>query len=192
MADTIARLLDQVSAARSVRGSQTALYVAPRLRPYRWLVAELGARYDRTSWTGDASLSPRANVMLTLTPATTLRLAVGRYAQSQEVFALQVQDGVTAFGREDVAEHRVVGIEQRVGLIAMVRVEAYERRIIRQEPRYINLRGDLRVFPELEPDRVLLSSTSGRAHGVELSVRGLGRGGVDWAAGYTYSRVTDR
>lgn len=192
VADTIARLLDQVSAARSVRGSQTALYVAPRLRPYRWLVAELGARYDRTSWTGDASLSPRANVMLTLTPATTLRLAVGRYAQSQEVFALQVQDGVTAFGREDVAEHRVVGIEQRVGLIAMVRVEAYERRIIRQEPRYINLRGDLRVFPELEPDRVLLSSTSGRAHGVELSVRGLGRGGVDWAAGYTYSRVTDR
>ncbi len=192
VADTIARIPERVSASRSVGGSQLGVYVAPRLRPLRWLVAELGARYDRTTWSGDASVSPRANVMITLTPATTLRLATGRYAQPQQAFALQVQDGVEQFGREDVAQHRVIGLEQRVGLIAVARIEAYERRVLRQEPRYINLRGDLRVFPELEPDRVFLPATSGQARGVEFSLRGLGRGGLDWAASYAYARATDR
>ena len=192
IADTIARLPELVSARRSVTGSQLGVYVAPRLRPVRWLVAELGVRYDRTTWSGDASVSPRANVMITLTPATTLRLAAGRYAQPRQAFALQVQDGVTAFGREDVTQHRVIGLEHRLGRSALARVEAYERRVTRQEPRYINLRGDLRVFPELEPDRILLPATSGRARGLEFSLRGLGRGGLDWAASYAYARVTDR
>jgi hypothetical protein len=181
-----------VNAGRDVRGSQTGLYLAPRLRPVRWLVAELGARWDRTSWSGDASTSPRANVMITLSPTTTLRLAAGRFAQPQQTFALQIQDGVTSFAREDVTQHRVVGIEQRFGLLAIARAEAYERRTTQQAPRYINLRADMRVFPELEPDRVFLPSTSGRARGLELSLRGLGRGGVDWAASYAFARVTDR
>lgn len=192
IADTIARVPELVFASRSVTGNQLGAYVAPRLRPVRWFVAELGLRYDRTTWSGDASVSPRANVMLTLSPATTVRLAAGRYSQPRQAFALQVQDGVTEFGREDVAQHRVIGIEHRFATIALGRVEAYERRITREEPRYINLRGDLRVFPELEPDRMLLPATSGRAHGVEVSLRGLGRGGVDWAASYAYARVTDR
>ena len=192
VADTLARIPTPVNALRSVHGSQVSVYVAPRLRPVRWLVAELGARYDRTTWSGDASLSPRANVMVTLSPATTLRLAAGRYAQPQQSFALQIQDGVTTFGREDVTQHRVVGLEQRIGLSAIVRVEAYERRVTYESPRYINLRADIRVFPELEPDRVYLPATSGRARGVEFSVRGLGRGGMDWAASYAYARVTDR
>lgn len=192
IADTIARIPTLVASNRSVRGRQHGAYVAPRLRLARWLVAEVGARYDRTSWTGDASVSPRANVMLTLSPATTLRLAAGRYAQPRQAFALQVQDGVTEFGREDVSQHRVIGLEHRLGRSALARVEAYERRVTRQEPRFINLRGDLRVFPELEPDRILLTATSGRARGLEFSLRGLGRGGVDWAASYAFARVTDR
>jgi hypothetical protein len=192
IADTIARIPTLVSSGRSVRGSQLGAYVAPRLRPVRWLVAELGVRYDRTTWSGDASVSPRGNVMLTLSPATTLRLAAGRYSQPRQAFALQVQDGVTEFGREDVSQHRVIGLEHRLGRSALARVEAYERRLTRQEPRFINLRGDLRVFPELEPDRILLPATSGRARGLEFSLRGLGRGGVDWAASYAYARVTDR
>lgn len=192
VADTLARIPVRVNAGRSVDGNQLAFYVAPRLRPARWLVTEIGVRYDRTSWSGDASLSPRANVMVTLSPTTTLRLAAGRYAQAQQAYALQIQDGVTQFGREDVTQHRVVGIEQRFGLTAMARAEVYERRVTFEQPRYINLRADLRVFPELEPDRAFLPATSGRARGVEFSLRGLGRGGFDWAASYTYARVTDR
>lgn len=192
VADTIARIPEAVVGARDASGHQMGLYIAPRLRPVRWLVAELGARYDRTSWSGDASVSPRANILLTLSPTTTLRLAVGRYTQPQQAFALQVQDGVTDFASEDVAQHLVAGVEQRLALRAMIRVEAYQRRVTRQAPRYISLRGDMRVFPELEPDRVFLPSTSGRAHGVEVGVRGLGLGAVDWAVSYTRARVTDR
>jgi len=192
IADTIARIPTLVSSGRSVRGSQLGAYVAPRLRPVRWLVAEFGVRYDRTTWSGDASMSPRANVLLTLSPATTLRLAAGRYTQPRQAFALQVQDGVTEFGRADESQHRVIGLEHRLGRSALARVEAYERRVTRQEPRFINLRGDLRVFPELEPDRILLPATSGRARGLEFSLRGLGQGGVDWAASYAFARVTDR
>lgn len=192
VADTVARIPTRVSASREPGGYQIGLYVAPRLRPARWLVLEAGGRYDRTSWSGDASFSPRANAMVTLSKTTTLRLAAGRYAQPQPSYALQIQDGVTQFAHEDVAQHRVVGLEQRLGLAAIARVEAYERRMTREAPRFINLRADMRVFPELEPDRALLTATTGRARGVELSLRGLGQGGVDWAVSYSYARVTDR
>jgi hypothetical protein len=192
VADTVARLAEPVSATRDVSGHMLGLYVAPRIRPVRWLVAEVGLRYDQATWSGDASFSPRANVLFTVSPTTTVRVAVGRYTQPQQAFALQVQDDVAAFGAEDVAQHRVVGVEHRIGLLAIVRAEAYERRLLREAPRYVNLRGDLRVFPELEPDRVLLDATSGRARGFELSVRGIGLGAFDWAASYAYARVTDR
>ena len=192
VADTLARIPTIVKSARDVSGGQLGVYLASRLRPVPWFVAELGARYDRTSWTGDASVSPRANVLLTLTPVTTLRFAVGRYAQPQQAFALQIQDGVSQFGREDVSQHRVVGIEQRFGLVALARVEAYERRVTYESPRYINLRADLSVFPELESDRALLTATTGGARGVEFSLRGLGQGGMDWAVSYAHARVTDR
>ncbi len=192
VADTLARIPLLVNTGRSVGGSQLGLYIAPRLRPARWLVAEFGARYDRTSWSRDVSLSPRANVVVTLSRATTLRLALGRYAQPQQAYALQIQDGVTQFACEDVTQHRVVGLEQRFGLFAIARVEVYERLVTNEAPRYINLRGDLRVFPELEPDRAYLPATSGRARGVELSVRGFGRSGLDWAVSYAHARVTDR
>ncbi len=192
VADTLARIPVPVTAVRAVSGSQWSMYVAPRLRPLRWLVAELGARYDVTPWSGDRSLSPRANVLVTLSPATTLRLATGRYAQPQQAFALQVQDGVQQFGHEDVTQHRVIGLDQRLGMFAMARVEAYERRVTYEAPRYINLRADLRVYPELEPDRAFLPAASGRARGVEFSLHGLGQGGLDWAVSYAYARVTDR
>ena len=190
--DTIATLRTTVREAFDAHGVQWGVYVAPRVRPVSWLVAEVGARYDNTSWGGDRSVSPRANVMVTLGPRTTLRLAAGRYTQSQQLFGLQVQDGVTAFGRADVAEHRVVGLEHRFGLVAVAKVEMYERSVVQERPRYINLRGDIHVFPELELDRALLAATSGKATGVEWSVHGLALGGFDWAASYTNARVTDR
>ena len=192
VADTIARTPTLVNAERHAGGSQLGVYVAPRWRPVRWLVAEVGARFDRTGWSHDATFSPRANVVLTVTPSTSLRVAMGRYAQPQQAYALQVQDGVTAFAREDVTQHRVIGLEQRFGLFAIGRAEVYERRATYESPRYINLRGDLRVFPELEADRALLTATSGRAQGVELSLRGLGQGGLDWALSWTHARVFDR
>ena len=190
--DTIANVRVPVSVARPVDGTQWSVYVAPRVRPVSWLVAELGARYDHTSWSGDASVSPRANALVTLGPRTTLRLGIGRYAQPQQLFGLQVPDGISTFGAEDVAEHRVVGLEHRFGLVAVAKVEAYERRVTRERPRYINLRADIQVFPELEPDRLLLPATTGKATGVEYSAHGLGTHGVDWAASYTHARVTDR
>jgi TonB-dependent Receptor Plug Domain len=192
IADTIANITLPVNAGVSKSGSQLGLYVAPRLRPVRWLVAEVGARVDQTTWSGDRSVSPRANVMVTLSPSTTLRLAAGRYTQPQQVFALQVQDGVSEFGKEDVSEHRVIGVERRFGLFAIAKVEAYERRVTSEEPRFINLRGDLQVFPELSKDRVLLPATRGKATGVEYSIRGLGVGAFDWAASYARASVTDR
>jgi len=192
VADTLARIPTPVNAARTVHGSQWSVYAAPRVRPVRWLVAELGVRYDVTGWSRDRSASPRANVLVTLSPTTTLRLAAGRYAQPQQAYSLQAQDGVQQFAREDVAQHRVIGLDQRFGMFAMARVEAYERRVTYEAPRHINLRADLRVYPELESDRALLPATSGRARGVEFSLHGLGTGGVGWAATYAYARVTDR
>lgn len=191
-ADTLASVQEVVDIGVKTQGIQWGVYVAPRVRPVSWLVAELGVRYDDTEWSGDRNVSSRANVMITLGPRTTLRLAAGRYAQPQQVFGLQVADNVATFGAADIAEHRVVGLEHRFGLIAVAKVEAYERRVTQERPRYINLRGDVEVFPELELDRALLPATSGKATGVEFSVHGLDLGGFNWAMSYANARVTDR
>ncbi|MBI3504434.1 MAG: hypothetical protein HY059_06300 [Proteobacteria bacterium] len=190
--DTLVNAAVPVSVALTADGDQRGIYLAPRIRPWPWLVAEVGARYDETWWSGTGSVSPRANVLVTLGPKTTLRLAAGRYVQPQQIFGLQVQDSVTKFGAPDVAEHRTIGLEHRFGLIAIAKLEVYERRLTQERPRYINLRSDVHVFPELELDRAYLPATSGCATGVEASVHGLAVGGFDWALSYTNASVTDR
>ena len=188
-----ARVIDlrTIDAKLAPSGSQLSAWLAPRWKPVSWLVAEVGARYDNSSWTGDRDFSPRANVMIALGAKTALRVAAGKYAQAQELWGLQVQDGVQNFGKSDLAEHHVIGLEHHPAAHSTIRIEAYERVTTRERPRYITLRANTEVFPELMIDRLLLDATSGMARGVELSVRVTPAEGLEWSASFTRARVTD-
>jgi hypothetical protein len=180
-----------IAASLAPAGSNLGAYVAPRVALASWLTAEAGARVDRVSYTNEALLSPRANVVATVTPRTSMRASVGRYDQSQPIFALQVGDGVKDFAPADISDQRAVSIEQQIGNGMSVRVEAYDRELVREHARYVNLRTTTDVFPEFPPDRVLLPATSGRSRGVEVLTRRQLPDGFEWTASYALASVTD-
>jgi hypothetical protein len=172
-------------------GNSLGAYVAPRVAIGSWLTAEAGARIDRTSYTTDALVSPRANIVANVTPSTSLRASVGRYDQPQPIYSLQVGDGVNTFAPADISNQRALGVEQHIGGGMSVRAEAYDREIVRERPRYVNLRLTTDVFPEFPFDRVLLLATSGRSHGVEMMARRQAIDGFEWTASYAIASVTD-
>ena len=159
--------VDTVAVNASPSGNTLGAYLSARVHPMQPLTVEAGARYDRVSWTGDRSVSPRLNAALALGPSTTLRAAWGTYYQAQAIQDLQVQDGVSTFYGAERAEHRVVGIEHGAGAVSL-RAEAYQRVLTHQRPRFANLDRTIDIFPEVENDRVLLKPQGGDARGVEL------------------------
>jgi hypothetical protein len=191
-ADTLVDDLVPYLTTMQVNGTQASAYLAPRFKPFRWLVTEIGARYDHASWSRDALVSPRANALITVSPKVSLRLATGRYVQPQQIFGLQVQDAVTTFAAADIAEHRVIGVEYKPWSNTTMRVEGYERITTQERPRYINLRSDVIVFPELNLDRTYRDAHEGVARGVELSAQVTSGTGWDLAASYAQSYVADK
>ena len=181
----------EVRADLSPSGTQFGAYLAPRLHPQRWLTAELGLRFDHVSHSRDALWSPRLNVLVALGANTALRLADGRYDQSQPIYALQVQDGTSQFNRADKSEHRVIALDRQLGRSTNARVEVYQRITSHEAPRYINLRTSGSVFPEFARDRLLVPATSGRAQGVEATLRQVFTKGHDWSATYSQARTVD-
>jgi hypothetical protein len=112
-----------------------------------------------------------------------MRAAWGSYAQPLGLYELQVQDGVDQFPRAERAEHTVLGIDHEIVPGISVGIAAYERRLSRIAPRYINLEASFDAFPEAGDDRVLFAPSEGTARGVELSLGGR-RGGAQWSASY--------
>ena len=171
-------------------GTRLGVYVAPRARFFNSLTTEIGLRYDAANYTDDALFSPRLNIAWQPHVGTSVRGAWGMYAQSQGLSSLQAPDGVDQFGPAERAEHRVVGIEQALPNGFVARVEAYDRRITHERPRYISTGPGVDVFPEITWDRVLIEPAHGRARGLEFLVsRDVAH--TDWSLGYALASVTD-
>jgi hypothetical protein len=187
----VASRRDTVTAAPGVSGTRLGAYVAQRFRPLDALAIEVGLRHDRASAAGDAVTSPRLNVSWQPRPGTTLRGAWGRYSQSQSLFAIQAEDGVTGLSRAERSEQRVLGVEQALPRGLTARVEAYDQRVSPRRPRWMNVGGDLDMLPEIAWDRVLIAAERGRARGVELLLASDARGRVDWSTSYTLASATD-
>lgn len=181
---------------RRLEGEQTSAYVSARSRPRDDLALELGLRFDEHTLTRDRHFSPRINLLYSPNADTALRAAWGYFYQSQRPYELQVEDGLTGFATAERTEQRVLGFERRIGLGSnrrplLLRLEAYQRKITDPRPRYENIYEPISIYPEIEPDRVLIAPQSSEAWGVELFLQGsLGR--HDWWVGYAYSRIQDR
>jgi hypothetical protein len=187
---TVVNRLDSTDVALSPSGSRVGVYLAQRLRPVDALTVEAGVRWDRASWSGDVA-SPRLNVSLQPFARTVVRAAWGRYSQAQALYALQAQDGVTRFFQPEIADQRVLGVEQLLPGGITGRVEAYDRRLSHERPRFVNASSSIEMFPEATWDRMLVAPTSGRARGVELFLAGDGGAHSDWSVSYALARATD-
>ena len=73
-----------------------------------------------------------------------------------------------------------------------MRLEAFRKDMDRLKPRFENLFDPHALIPELQPDRVRVDPTDGRATGVELSIGRQSPSGLQWWAAYSHMKVTDR
>lgn len=177
----------------SVEGGTLGIHTGVR-RDVGRLSLSLGWRYDEESYTGldDAVSSPRLNVRYDLSPNTKLLLAWGDYYQFQRSEALQVEDGLEAFGQAMRAEHRVIGVEHRFASDIAFRAEAYQKDYRQLRPRFTNLFDGYEPIPEAEPDRFRVDASSAESHGIELTVKRRAEAGLSWYASYVYSRIDER
>jgi outer membrane cobalamin receptor len=172
-------------------GNQYGVYIADRLRLTEPLVVEIGVRWDRQTWADDEQVSPRVNLAYSLSDRTTLRAAWGRYYQPQYPYELQVQDGMTDFFPAQRAEHVLVGVEHDLPRGYHVRVEAYHKDLSDLRPHFENQLNPIEIFPEIEPDRVMVAPERAEADGIEFVVKKTGRGPWSWLFGYAYAKAED-
>lgn len=176
---------------RTFRDDQYSGYLSDRLRLGRRLTAELGARYDQHTITGDKDLSPRFNLVFALGESSTLRTAWGYFFQSQRPYELSVEDGETQFQPSERTELFAIGYEKVLRRGATLRLEAYHRDIRDPRRRYENVFEPISSFPEIEPDRVRIVPERSTSRGIEVFLRSRRGGRVSWWVNYAYSRVED-
>jgi hypothetical protein len=174
-----------------------SVYLGDRARLLPQLTLELGLRNDRYGETHEQLASPRLNLAWDGGRAGVVRLAWGRFVQSQRLYELQVEDGETGFSPAERSEHRVLGWETALGgepanpRLAL-RLELYQRRVENPRVRFENLFQPVNMFPEVEPDRVRTAPEESRAQGIEVFLRGQPSGRLRWFANYAWSSTEDR
>lgn len=184
-------IVDTTDVATSPSTNHVAVYVAPRVRLLPSLTAEVGARLDHNSILDESIVSPRLNVSWEPREGTTVRGAWGHYSQSQQLFSLQVQDGVSEFARAENAEQRILGVEQMLPRGIAARVEAYDRHTTDARPLYTNATAEIWTFPEVMWDRMRVDRTESRDRGVEFQVGQSVGGRMDWSLGYALASSKD-
>lgn len=182
------------SVVANPEGNELGAYLAVR----RWLteplLAEVGVRWDKQTYTDlddDDQVSPRINFLYQLRPATQLRAAWGRYYQSQGIHKLQVEDGVDTFFPAERADHLVLGLSHHYPSGLSARVEAYRKDYDNLRPRYENVLDPLEIIPEGLPDRVMINPDSAEARGIEFLLKQSSNPVFNWWVGYAWSEVYD-
>ena len=175
----------------SPSGVQVGVYLGDRLRLTDPLTAEVGVRYDHTSWADDNTVSPRLNLAYVLGERTVLRGGWGRFYQTQGIHELHVQDGDENFYPAELAEHRVVGLEHVFDNEVSLRVEAYQKMLSDIHPRYQNLFNEVEFFPEVVGDRIRLEPEDGEAKGIEIFLKRDTGDRLSWWASYGLAFAED-
>jgi len=181
------------SAVVAATTTELATWAAWRAQLAVGLYGEAGLRYERYGGDLDAArASPRLNLVYDPGGTRQYRLALSRVHQPQRADELQVEDGVTRFFAPERADQLSLGLTQRIGRAANLRVDAYHKRYEDLRPRFENLLDSLELINEAEPDRVRIGASEGRAYGVELSIQASPTDRTHFWANYVYSRSEDR
>jgi hypothetical protein len=183
------------SALIDAHGEAYAAYASALVDLSRHLSIDLALRWDAQRFDSafrDDQLSPRLSLQYRYDPATVLRLSWGRMAQTQRPDELHVQDGETAFHPAQRSTNTVLSLERRIRENALLRVEAYDKRVSDPTPHYENIFDPFALLPEIELDRVRFAPDRSRMYGAELSLRWhLSRAWSGWTS-YSWSEATDQ
>ncbi len=157
-----------------------------------WL--EYGLRWDLQDIdpVHDEQVSPRFQANYRVNPDLRLFLNLGRYTQHQNLYELQLDDGLLELARPQVGDQVSVGMDWQPRSRLELRLEAYTRHIESPRARFDNIYNRWVLLPELHADRVQLTPSRARAHGTELSVGYQQSATLDWFGSYVYARSEER
>lgn len=182
---------DHYDASLDPKGAHTGGYLAVRWRPLGRVTVEPSLRFDQQSYTHESEWSPRFNAAWSIGGGT-LRAAWGIYFQAQGLHELNLSDRDAFFYGAERAEHRVLSFEREITQGLSFRLEAYERDSSRLRPRWLNFDDPYNAFPEIQPDRIKLTPTAGRARGLEFSLHGKPSRVLSWNASYALARSEEK
>ena len=173
-------------------GHHLGLYAKYKWRPLAKLYAEVGVRMDWQDYIDGTTnqVSPRVNLLYHFNSATEIRLAWGKFAQSEGIHELKVSDGLTAFQLPQESIHSVFSLMHVFNSGLRVRLEAYRKKGVDNRDYYENLTNSLTLIPELQVDRYVVRPENFTGKGVELTVDGYTRR-FDWWLNYTFSSAKD-
>jgi hypothetical protein len=172
-------------------GTSLGVYAAYRTRVSQKLATEFGFRWDRQSYTGDNQLSPRFNAIWKAGERSELRLALGRFQQSQRIHELNIEDGDTTFRPAEVSEQAEASFLHGFPGGLKFRVDAYYRKLSDLRPRYENLFEPIELFPETSEDRLAVFPREARLRGLEVMLQGDASRPLFWWASYAASSAED-
>ena len=172
-------------------GENYGAYFSDRIPLSSMLVLEAGARWDRQSITAEQQISPRLNLIFTPGSRTSFRAAWGRFFQSQSLHDLQVEDGELGIFPAQRSEHRLVAFDHAISGGLTLSACAYSKVTSNPRPHYENLFNPIQIFPEIEPDRVLVAPERSVSRGLELSLSADRGRAFAWSAGYALASARD-
>jgi hypothetical protein len=176
----------------SPAGTSWGVYVSHRARISPTLATELGVRLDRQQYTDDSQFGPRFHVLWRPSESSEFRFALGRYAQSQRIHELRVEDGQTTFLPAEISRQAELTFLRDFPGGPRLRVDAYVRELSDLRPRSENLFQPLDLFPETSEDRVAVAPSRARLRGVELLLSSDPKRSLLWSVSYTRSSAEDR
>lgn len=157
------------------------------------LALEYGLRYDLQDMdpVHDGRLSPRLQANFRLGPSLALFVNLGRYTQHQNLYELQLDDGLLELNAPQVADQFSFGADWRPASSTDLRLEAYLRTVEHPRARFENLYNPWVLLPELHADRVGLMPDEARARGIEVSLRHQLGESLSTTLVYAYARTEE-
>jgi len=172
-------------------GTSYALHAAYRVAPTARFAAELGVRWDAQTYADDSQLSPRLNALWSPGERTEVRLGLGDFYQSQRIYELDIEDGETAFPTAERSRQAELTVQHRLRGGVGLRFDLYARTLSHVHARSENAFSPLDLFPETEPDRVLLEPERAHFRGAEAMVQGAPGRPLSWWVSYAWSSAVD-
>ncbi|MEZ5553290.1 MAG: TonB-dependent receptor [Pseudomonadales bacterium] len=175
-------------------GEMAAVYVTAQTQIGKNLEIEFGLRYDNQDMDPihDNRLSPRLQINYALRDDITLFANAGRYVQHQNLYELQIDDGLLELQSPQAADQYSAGFRFTPHSRLQLQLEVYHKSIDNPQTRFDNLYNRYVLLPELHSDRVQIVPESARASGVEISASGILFQDFFWRAAYVYSDVEEK
>lgn len=154
-------------------GEIAAAHVAIGRLVDQGLDVEFGVRVDMQDIdpVHDTVVSPRLQINYHPGDRWALNLHAGRYAQFQDLYDIQIDDGLFELAPVQRLDHLNLTLELSPSPHVRADVTAYCRIADSPRPRFQNAYNSLVLLPELHADRVLIAPSRARACGVSAGVR---------------------